>query len=71
MLTYLGSNGSALSLSYREFINDMARPAFTEELQVPLSQPFPQKVRAKGVMFQVDKIDGVGLQYSVLSTPTQ
>jgi hypothetical protein len=66
VLIYLGSDGSAMSLSYREFTNDMARPAFTEELKVPLNKTYPQELRVKGVHFRILKLDGMGLQYVVV-----
>lgn len=65
-ITYLGSSGASLSLGYREFVNDMARPAFTEDMSVPLESTFPQDIRAKGVTFRINKINGMGLSYSVL-----
>ena len=66
-IIYLGSNGTSISLGYREFLNDMARPAFTEEMTVPLESTFPQDIRAKGVSFRITKINGMGLGYSVIA----
>jgi hypothetical protein len=69
VISYLGSNGTSLSLSYREFLNDMARPAFTEEMTVPLEKTYPQDVRVKGVTIRVSKISGLGLDYSIIAAP--
>lgn len=66
---YLGSTKDSLRLSYREFVNDMARPAFTEEYTFPLSSTFPQPVGFKGVKLMVTAIDGEGLHYSVTAVP--
>lgn len=64
-LTYLGKSGNDLKLSYREYSNDLARPAFTEELSLPLNPSFPQKFRVKGITFVINSIDGEGLGYMV------
>ena len=37
-LTYSGKAGTVLKIVYREFSNDMARPAFTQDLQYDLSE---------------------------------
>jgi hypothetical protein len=67
---FLGSTKDSLRLSYREFINDMARPAFTEEYTFPLSTTFPQTISFKSVKLSVTSIDGEGLHYSIVSVPT-
>lgn len=64
-ILYQGADASALKLSYRELSNDYARPAFNEELSIPLGKEFPQKVAAKGVIITIFKIDGMGLTYQV------
>ena len=64
-LIYQGVSGEALKIGYREFSNGMARPAFSEDLNIPLSKDFPQKVAAKGVVLTVLKIDGLGLTYQI------
>lgn len=69
VVIYLGSTRDTLRLSYREFLNDMARPAFTEEYTFPLNEEFPQPVSFKGVKLSVTKIDGEGLHYTLLSAP--
>jgi hypothetical protein len=67
---YLGSTSETLRLSYREFVNDMARPAFTEEYTFPLGSSFPQPISFKGVKVTITAIDGDGLHYSLTSIPT-
>lgn len=62
---YLGSTKDTLRLSYREFVNDMARPAFTEEYTFPLATTYPQPVAFKDVKLTVTGIDGAGLHYRV------
>lgn len=65
IITYLGANGETLRLSYREFLNDMARPAFTEELTFPLGRTFPQPIAFKDTRITVLGIDGAGMRYRV------
>ena len=67
VVTYLGVTNGALRLSYREFINDLARPAFTEELTFPLEKSFPQEIAFKDVRILVLGVDGRGLRYQVAS----
>ncbi|WP_260597810.1 hypothetical protein [Sphingomonas endolithica] len=64
-IIYLGTTGSTLNLSYREFKNDLARSAFTEELTIPLTSAYPQRVRFKGLEMVIFGIDGLGLRYSI------
>lgn len=64
-LIYLGGTGTAITLSYRESMRDMARPAFTQELKYDLSQS--DIVGYKGARFQVLKADNVSIQYKVLN----
>ncbi|API58076.1 hypothetical protein BSL82_01170 [Tardibacter chloracetimidivorans] len=67
-ILYQGFAGDALRLSYREFSDDIARPAFSEDLSVPLGKTFPQKFAVKGLVFTIHSIDGMGLEYSLEST---
>jgi hypothetical protein len=69
VVIFLGSTKDSLRLSYREFVNDMARPAFTEEYTFPLSSTFPQPISFKGVKMTIAGIDGEGLHYTVISAP--
>jgi len=63
VLSYLGMSGDTIRFSYREFSDDMARPAFTEEFTVPAGKSFPQDVAIKDVRMTVIGIDGAGLRY--------
>lgn len=64
-LLYQGVTAGTLTLGYREFKDDLARPAFDETLNIPLSNQFPQKFAVKGAIFTVYKIDGLGIDYSI------
>ena len=65
VVTYLGTSDHTLRLSYREFMNDMARPAFTEDYTFPLAPTFPQPVAFKDVRLTITAVDGAGLHYRV------
>jgi hypothetical protein len=66
---FLGSSGDAIRLSYREFSNDLARPAFTEDLSFPLPRSFPATMAFKDVRLTVLAIDGAGMRYRIESAP--
>lgn len=63
-LVYTGRSGNSLSLLYREFINDMARPAFSQQLQYDIgSDPV---IGYQGARFRVVSTDNTGITYEVL-----
>ncbi|MBA4757730.1 hypothetical protein [Sphingosinicella sp.] len=64
-VTYLGFAGGVLRLSYREFANDMARPAFTEDYSFEIGSAFPAPVAFRDVRMTVLGVDGSGLRYRV------
>lgn len=64
-LIYLGMAGPTLRLSYREFVNDMARPAFTEELTFTLSGKSPETIAYKDLTIDVVGVDNAGLRYII------
>ena len=65
-LVYQGAGGGVLRLAYREFIDDMARPAFTQDLTYDL----PPDGSATTIAFQTLDIElieanNMGLSYVV------
>lgn len=64
-LLYLGSDSSSLRLRYREFSNDIARPAFSEDLVIPLGETFPQDIAIKDQVITLLEINGMGLRYVI------
>ena len=64
-LIFTGAMPDTLTVSYREFINNLARPAFTEPLSIPLTKTFPQNISIKGHIIELIKIDGMGLHYTL------
>ncbi|MDF0540781.1 hypothetical protein PX699_00365 [Sphingobium sp. H39-3-25] len=70
LILYLGSNGTSVSFSYREFSDNIARPAFTQELILPLGKNFPQDMRIKGASIRILALDGTGMKYVLTESRT-
>lgn len=66
VILYQGATSDTLRLSYREFVKDMARPAFTEELSIPITKSFPQLIAVKDITLRILNIDGLGLRYELV-----
>jgi len=62
---FLGTANESIRLSYREFANDLARPAFTEEMTFPVPRAFPATLAFKDVKLLVSGIDSAGIHYRV------
>lgn len=65
-LVYSGISQKTISILYREFIDDMARPAFSQELKYDLSQG--ETIGFKGARFQVIKANNVEIRYKVMKS---
>jgi len=63
VLVYLGAAGGVLRLSYREFSNDMARPASTEDLSFPIGSGYPQTITWRDTRITLLGLDNDGLRY--------
>ncbi|MDB5439169.1 MAG: hypothetical protein JWM33_1596 [Caulobacteraceae bacterium] len=68
-LLYSGVVQNMLTLTYREFKDDMARPAFTQDLKYDLSQG--AEIGFRTARFRVLKTTNIGLTYQVLSPLTR
>lgn len=66
-LLYQGVQGDTVRLSYREYANDMARPAFQQDLTYNIEAPGPTKVTFKGVRLEIAGADNNGIRYKILS----
>ena len=64
-LAYLGISGDSLRVSYREFVNSLIRPAFSEEVTVPVPKTYPQTVAIKDVKLTILGVGPLGLKYRV------
>ena len=65
VFVFTGVEGNTLKVSYREFNNNFARPAFTEQLSIPLASTFPQRVAIRNHIFEILAVDGMGLHYRI------
>ena len=65
VILFQGATTDTLRFSYREFKNDMARAAFTEELTIP-REPFPQMMMLKNIQIEVLGVSGMGLRYKIV-----
>ena len=63
-LIYSGTSKGTVSLQYREFINDFARPAFSQELSYDLSEG--NEIGYKGARFLILKATNVSLSVKLL-----
>lgn len=63
-LIYTGISKNVITIIYREFKNDMARPAFTQELKYDLSEG--RDIGYKGARFQIIGATNTGITYRVL-----
>jgi hypothetical protein len=66
-LIYQGIAGNVVSLLYREYINDLARPAFQQDLSYTLSSDGPTEVSFRGTKIRVHSADNNSIKYEVLS----
>ena len=65
VLLYSGATGDTLRFSYREFKDNLARPAFTEELTIP-RETLPQMIALKGRVFEILEVGGMGITYRLI-----
>lgn len=63
-LIYGGVSQGTVSLEYREFINDMARPAFSQTLRYDLSEG--RTIGFRGARFEIIDANNLGVTYRVL-----
>lgn len=63
-IIYQGKVGQELKISYREYINDMARPSFSQELNFEYSEG--TVIAVKGAKIQVLRADNTGITYKVV-----
>ena len=66
-LIYQGFSKGVLKLAYREYINDMARPAFFQDATYEI-ETFPAEVSFKASRLQILRAGNSGIEYKVLSS---
>jgi hypothetical protein len=66
-LLYQGLDANTLRIGYREYIDNLARPAFAQELTYPMSPDASTQIRFKSVRIDVLSADASEITYRVLS----
>lgn len=64
-LVYSGTAQSTLSVLYREFVDDFARPAFSQDLKYDLNRG--STIGYKGARFEVLSVGNTSITYKVLA----
>jgi hypothetical protein len=65
-LLYQGIQADTLRISYREYVDDMARPAFQQDLTYNIEKGQPTTVVFQNVRMEVFAADNSGVRYRVL-----
>lgn len=65
-LVYNGKSGTTLKFVYREYVNDMARPAFNQDLQYDLNES--NIIGIKGLRVEVLNATNTKIEYKILSS---
>lgn len=63
-IDYAGQSGGVVNLSYREFINGISRPAFTQELKYDLKEG--SEFAFRGARFEIIKATNTDITYRVI-----
>lgn len=63
---YQGKIGNTIKISFREFSHDMARPAFTQDIEYELETNKPTIIGFKGLRIEVIKATNQNITYSVI-----
>lgn len=63
-LVYTGVSQNTISILYREFKDDMARPAFSQELKYDLTQG--RSIGYKGARFEIERATNISIIFRVL-----
>lgn len=63
---YQGLNKGSIKISFREFMKDIARPAFTQDISYDLSPSGTTEIAFKELRIEVIKATSTGITYKVL-----
>jgi len=63
---YQGKTQNSIKISFREFKNDMARPAFTQDIDYELNADGGATIGFKGLRIEVIKATNMDLTYKVI-----
>ncbi len=62
---YNGKVGNAIKFTYREFVDDLARPAFTQDLQYDLTES--KVIGFRGLRIEILSATNIKIEYKVLT----
>lgn len=65
-LIYLGAAAKVIRLAYREYLGDLARPAFAQDVSYDVGE-LPMQVAFRNARFEVLSVSGSSITYRVLS----
>jgi len=63
---YQGKKGDSIKISFREFKNDMARPAFTQDIEYELNNDGTTIIGFKGLRIEILKATNMNITYKVI-----
>jgi len=63
---YQGKKGNLIKISFREFKNNMARPAFTQDIEYELNNNGKTLIGFKGLRIEVEKATNFNITYKVI-----
>ena len=63
-LSYAGGGKNSISILYREFKGNLARPAFTQEIKFDISED--NVIGFKGARFKIIQASNTGIKYTVI-----
>ncbi len=66
-LLYQGIAAGVVSLLYREYVDDLVRPAFQQDLSYTLSPQGPTEISFRGTRIVIEAADNKGIRYRVLT----
>ncbi|MGR0183224.1 hypothetical protein [Azospirillum aestuarii] len=66
-LLYEGISGNVVNITYREFADNMARPAFQQDLKYTLSKP-DEEISFRGARIRIHAAGNNQIEYTALST---
>jgi hypothetical protein len=66
-LLYQGVSGNVVRLLYREYIDDMMRPAFQQDLTYTLAEEGPTEVSFRGSRLRIHTANNNSIKYELLS----
>lgn len=65
-LVYSGVSKGTVSILYREYLNDLARPAFSQDLKYDLSDG--STIGYKGARFEIIQATNIAIQYRIIKS---